>query len=188
MIQISVLATSSYLDYVFQVEGESIVHRPEKVFEPKSVYIVIDKKLNLIWIWAGSNSRLFHRYIAANWAGRLKSQKEYYNFKYEMIKQGKEPEDFLILMDEISGDTNLLDYSGEARKQAHILTDDYTDSYNQQRKQHEMKSGKTDIKNIITEINRIRIHIKSSFEQIDQRLNEIEKIVLRKRGIKPDKF
>ena len=50
----------SYYDYIYKVDGETIKLRPEKMFEPNGVYLIVDKELKLIWIWAGSHSRLFH--------------------------------------------------------------------------------------------------------------------------------
>ena len=55
----------SYKKLTYQVKGESLNKKPEKIFRDKSVYLIIDKNLKTFWIWAGRNSRLFHRYIAS---------------------------------------------------------------------------------------------------------------------------
>ena len=68
---------NKYFDYVYKIIGENLSKNPDKLFESNSVYLFIDKPLNLIWIWAGLQSRLFHRYIAANWAGKLKNDKDF---------------------------------------------------------------------------------------------------------------
>ena len=92
---------SGYYDYIYKVDGESIKLKPEKIFDPSGVYLIVDKDIKLIWIWSGSHSRLFHRYMAANWAGKLKTKKKFYNIKYEVIKQGLEPSEFKIIYREI---------------------------------------------------------------------------------------
>ena len=71
----------NYFDYVFQIVGENLKPNPQRLFETPQVYLFIDKPLKIIWIWAGTKSRLFHRYIAANWAGKLKGRKDF-RFKF----------------------------------------------------------------------------------------------------------
>ena len=107
---------SSYYDYIYKVNGETIKLRPEKMFDPSGVYLIVDIELELIWIWAGNQSRLFHRYMAANWAGKLKTKKKFYNFKYEVVKQGFEPSEFHVILKEIKENTVDLTYPGQSRQ------------------------------------------------------------------------
>ena len=95
------MVKASYYDYIYHIVGETLSKAPDQLFGDDGVYLIVDKKLKLIWIWAGRNSRLFHRYIAANWAGKLKGKREYYKFKYEIIKQNNEPEAFKTIIKEI---------------------------------------------------------------------------------------
>jgi len=53
-------------EYIYRISGESIVPRPENLFETTEVYLIIDKGVKKIWIWAGKKSRLYHRYVAAS--------------------------------------------------------------------------------------------------------------------------
>ena len=119
---------SSYFDYIYKVDGETVKLRPEKIFEPKGVYLIVDKEFKLIWIWAGSQSRLFHRYMAANWAGKLKTKKKFYNFKYEVIKQGIEPSDFHVIFNEIRENRTDIDYPGQSRNSLGTSTKMYGSS------------------------------------------------------------
>ena len=52
-----------YMEYIYQIEGEKILKNPISIFDNSGVYLLIDKDLKQIWIWAGSRSKLFHRYI-----------------------------------------------------------------------------------------------------------------------------
>ncbi len=177
---------SSYFDYIYKVDGETVKLRPEKIFEPKGVYLIVDKEFKLIWIWAGSQSRLFHRYMAANWAGKLKTKKKFYNFKYEVIKQGIEPTDFHIIFNEISEKRADLEYPGQSRS----TFDNRTKAYGSSISTNQMitqeisqgnislsKSVKSRISKILSEIKEIQMHIKYSMDHIAQRFAEIEKIL-----------
>jgi hypothetical protein len=179
---------SSYYDYVYKVEGETLKLRPEKMFEAASVYLIVDKELKLIWIWAGSQSRLFHRYMAANFAGKLKTKKKFYNFKYEVIKQGIEPVEFHIIFKEIREENDELNYPGQSR---HVLVKSKTsetyelaglpsrivESKISQSDVVLSRSVKSRIKKILSEIKEIQMHIKYSMNHIQQRFAEIEKIL-----------
>ncbi|MHA1146320.1 MAG: hypothetical protein ACTSRW_16410, partial [Candidatus Helarchaeota archaeon] len=81
-------------EYIYRISGESIVPRPENLFETTEVYLIIDKGVKKIWIWAGKKSRLYHRYVAANWAGKLKILKNLPHYKHEVIREGREPGEF----------------------------------------------------------------------------------------------
>ncbi|MFX1418618.1 MAG: hypothetical protein ACFE9N_06835 [Promethearchaeota archaeon] len=179
---------SSYYDYIYKVDGETIKLRPEKIFESDGVYLIVDKDMKLIWVWAGSQSRLFHRYMAANWAGKLKTKKKFLNFKYEVIKQGIEPNEFNIVFKEIKENRIDLNYPGQSRNS--LVENQASDIYNgsavpRQILQSELsksdldlpKSVKIRIKKILSEIKEIQMHIKYSMDHIQQRFAEIEKLL-----------
>ncbi|HDZ18417.1 MAG TPA: hypothetical protein ENH75_09010 [archaeon] len=179
------MSSQSYFDFIYEVDGETIKLRPDKIFEPKGVYLIIDKDLKLIWIWAGSHSRLFHRYMAANWAGKLKTKKNFFNFKYEVIKQGIEPSAFHVIFNEIKENNTHLNYPGESRK--FVVISDYTAvkpelkiSGSTERKPYEVEishSVKNRIRKILSEIKEMQDHLKYSIEHIQQRYEEIEKLL-----------
>ncbi len=176
------MVNSSYYDSTYQVIGETLAKAPDQLFGDDGVYLIIDKNLKLIWIWAGRNSRLFHRYIAANWAGKLKSKKDFYKFKYEVIKQNHEPEDFKTILEEINDRNQDLDYPGQSRRsivKEQILKDrtPLNKIYNNQAEFKLSKSEKSQIKKIISEIREIQLHIKYSFEHIERRIVRIDKIL-----------
>jgi hypothetical protein len=181
---------TTYYDYIYKVDGETIKLKPEKIFDPSGVYLIVDKEIKLIWIWAGSHSRLFHRYMAANWAGKLKTKKKFYNFKYEVIKQGLEPSEFRVIYREIKENRIDLTYPGQSRnspiKNEPLLEFDSRISRSQpntiasiQDSTIISKSDKSRIKKILMEIKEMQNHIKYSIEHIQQRFNEIEKILER---------
>jgi len=180
---------SGYYDYIYKVEGETLTLRPEKMFEADGVYLIVDKELKLIWIWAGSRSRLFHRYMAANFAGKLKTKKKFYNFKYEVIKQGIEPHEFHIIFKEIKENNIELTFPGQSR---HILvkseasSEKFSDNSlsgqmfeldSSQSDANLSRSVKTRLKKILSEIQEIQLGIKYSINHIQQRFEEIEKIL-----------
>lgn len=180
--EVKIMVKSSYYDSTYQVIGETLTKAPDQLFGDDGVYLVIDKNLKLIWIWAGRNSRLFHRYIAANWAGKLKSKKDFYKFKYEVIKQNHEPEDFKTILEEINDRNQDLDYPGQSRRsivKEQILKDrtPLNKIYNTQAEFKLSKSEKSQIKKIISEIREIQLHIKYSFEHIERRIVRIDKIL-----------
>ncbi len=176
---------TSYYDYIYKVDGETLKLRPEKIFEAGGVYLIIDKELKLIWIWAGNHSRLFHRYMAANYAGKLKTKKKFYNFKYEVIKQGLEPTEFHIIFKEIKENNAELNYPGQSR---HGMIKNETSGSTglpSQKVESEItesnlnlsRSVKSRIKKILSEIKEIQMHIKYSMNHIQQRFAEIEKVL-----------
>jgi hypothetical protein len=173
---------SSYYDYIYKVDGETIKLRPEKMFEPSEVYLIVDKELKLIWIWAGSHSRLFHRYMAANWAGKLKTKKKFYNFKYEVIKQGLEPNEFHIIFSEISQNRDDLSFPGQSRY-SRVISDNqefiktHHEFLPEITKDDLSKSAKSRIKKLLSEIKEIQMHVKYSMDHIQQRFSEIEKLL-----------
>jgi hypothetical protein len=175
------MVKASYYDYTYHIVGETLAKAPNQLFGDDGVYLIVDKKLKLIWIWAGRNSRLFHRYIAANWAGKLKGKREYFKFKYEIIKQNNEPEAFKTILKEVREKNQDLDYPGQSRKsivKEQILKGRTLKKvYNTQIEFKLSKSEKSQIKKIISEISEIQLHIKYSFEHIERRIVKIDKIL-----------
>ncbi|TFG07906.1 MAG: hypothetical protein EU539_03740 [Promethearchaeota archaeon] len=179
------MSNNSYNEYIYQIVGESIKLNPKKIFEPEEVYLIVDKDLKLIWIWSGKHSRLFHRYMAANWAGKLKSKKKFYNFKYELVKEGREPEDFLVIYDEIKNQRADLQYPGQSRNHRKIhkthvkpgLTKNSSRIQFTQPVDQLSKLDQSRIKSLLAEIKEIQMHMKYSFEHLERRIAEIEKIL-----------
>ena len=179
------MSKRSYFDFIYQVDGETIMVRPETIFEPKGVYLIVDKELKLIWIWAGSHSRLFHRYMAANWAGKLKTKKKFFNFKYEVIKQGIEPPEFHVIYNEIKENNTNLEYPGMSRQSLYSM--EYTEARTGsdllvQAERAPIESGlspsvRNRIKKIFSEIKEMQLHITYSMNHIQQRFVEIEKLL-----------
>ncbi len=182
------MTESSYYDYVYKVDGETIKLRPEKLFVPSEVYLIVDIDLKVIWIWAGSHSRLFHRYMAANWAGKLKTKKKFYNFKYEVIKQGIEPSDFQVIFSEINQNRTDLHYPGQSRQ--NISSSEVSEpsisltptpqpiqSILSKNKFNLSKSERSNMNKLFSEVREIQMHIKYSMDRINERFVEIEKIL-----------
>ena len=182
------MTESSYYDYVYKVDGETIKLRPEKLFVPSEVYLIVDVDLKVIWIWAGSHSRLFHRYMAANWAGKLKTKKKFYNFKYEVIKQGIEPSEFHAILREINDNTVDLTHPGQSRQiiSSSEVSEPYrSPTFAPQPIQNTTltnqfvlsKSEKSRMTKLFSEVREIQMHIKYSMDRINERFVEIEKIL-----------
>ena len=189
----------SYFDYVFQIVGENLKPNPSRLFETPQVYLFIDKPLKIIWIWAGTKSRLFHRYIAANWAGKLKGRKDFQDFKYEVIKEGREPKSFTHIMNEINNGGHF-NYPGESRASGEIDTSLTTapiietpspvrsTSYQSTSTQessfstYEIKAAiprneRVKLNALIAEIKEINSNVKYSIEHIENRIKQIEQII-----------
>ena len=179
---------SAYFEYIYKVEGEVIKIRPDKIFEASGVYLIVDKGLKLIWIWAGSHSRLFHRYMAANWCGKLKTKKRFFNFKYEVIKQGMEPSEFSSIYREIMENRTDLEFPGQTRRNLMSITA----QGNQTSKLSDppistldstngnviiTAADKSRIKKILNDIKEMQMHIKYSIDHIHKRFAEIEKLL-----------
>ncbi|MHA1479270.1 MAG: hypothetical protein ACTSPU_13835, partial [Promethearchaeota archaeon] len=110
------------------------------------------------------------------------SKKDFYKFKYEVIKQNHEPEDFKTILEEINDRNQDLDYPGQSRRsivKEQILKDrtPLNKIYNNQAEFKLSKSEKSQIKKIISEIREIQLHIKYSFEHIERRIVRIDKIL-----------
>jgi len=182
------MLSNSYTEYIYQISGEKLLHRPAKFFDPWGVYLIIDKNLETIWIWAGKHSRLFHRYMAASWAGKLKLRKRFYKYKHEVIKQDREPQEFNIIINEINVGKTSLKYPGHSRNEKGLSKDLSSSILNNVQSQNALnkviqkgrplsKSKKTRAKLLISEIKELQMHINSSFKNIEQRLSEIEKLL-----------
>ena len=177
------MSKRSYFDFIYQVDGETIMIRPETIFEPKGVYLIIDKELKLIWIWAGSHSRLFHRYMAANWAGKLKTKKKFFNFKYEVIKQGIEPPEFHVIYKEIKENLTGLNYPGESRQSYYdreyieTIPDPLVQAERVPIESEISPSVKIRIKKIFSEIKEMQLHINYTMDHIKQRFKEIDNLL-----------
>jgi len=190
----------NYFDYVFQIVGENLKPNPPKLFETPQVYLFIDKPLKIIWIWAGTKSRLFHRYIAANWAGKLKGRKDFQDFKYEVIKEQREPKSFKVIMKEIESEREF-NYPGESRDSGRIETSPRIapivettpssvsmKSYHTPPVQHNSfstyeakveipRNERVKLNALIAEIKEINSHVKYSIEHIENRIKQIEQII-----------
>jgi len=181
----------NYYNYVYQIVGENIKANPQEVFKTPNVYLLIDKPMQIIWIWAGSKSRLFHRYIAANWAGKLKSKKEFNQFKYEVIKEDREPKAFRYIIDEINSGINYA-YPGQSREKGEIeealiisspdsfvpeLTTNKSLSDQIITKPVISKEEKKQLNALLSEIKEIQSHVKYSINHIEKRIEQIERII-----------
>jgi len=186
-----VVMQENYYSYVYQIVGENIKANPSEIFKTPNVYLLIDKPMEIIWIWAGSKSRLFHRYIAANWAGKLKSRKEYIQYKYEVIKEDREPKAFRYIMNEISSGANY-SYPGESREggerqEATVIssqdffTPELTTKNLITKQDIEQpvisKEEKKQLDALISEIKEIHSHVKYSINHIEKRIEQIERII-----------
>ncbi|TXT67575.1 MAG: hypothetical protein BAJALOKI1v1_50015 [Promethearchaeota archaeon] len=172
------MVNTKYSNYIYQINGEQLKSNPDTIFDSNQVYLIIDKNLQIIWIWAGSQSKLFHRYIASSWAGKLKSKKEYYNYTYELIKQGRENEDFITIINEINEGRMDLNYPGESRA---LKIDSKKISLNQPSDQLYTQKISTQkvsaIKSILSEIKEMQMHVQYSMEHIGKRIKRIEEIL-----------
>jgi len=182
------LLSNSYTDFIYQISGEKLLHRPTKFFDPWGVYLIIDKNLEMIWIWAGKHSRLFHRYMAASWAGKLKLRKRFYKYKHEVIKQDREPQEFSIIITEINVGKSSLKYPGHSRNEKDSIKELGSSILGNAQSQNALtkavqkgralpRSKKTRVRSLISEIKELQMHINSSFKSIEQRLNEIERLL-----------
>lgn len=172
------MLNGKYLDYLYQVEGEEIKKSPKSLFNSENVYLIIDKHQKMIWIWSGKESRLFHRYIASSWAGKLKSRKQFYNFDYEIVRQGREPEIFMDIYTEIDEGRIDLKYPGESRtfkvQAKKINSKNFTPQISNSKLSSNQKSK---IYKILSEISEMQMHIKYSIDHINKRISEIKKIM-----------
>lgn len=179
---------SRYFDYVFRIDGENISPRPENIFDPSYVFLIIDMELNLIWIWSGEKSRLFHRYIAANWAGKLKSRnKKFLNYKYEVVKEGREPEEFKAIYNEINSGRKDFDFPGHSRSFLKNVLNNNRSNNSQTNIQPQenftrdnrnlSNSRKAKISLLFTEIKEMQKHINYTFKHMERKLIDIEKLL-----------
>lgn len=171
------MLSDPYKENIYKVVGENLIKNPNEYFDEKAVYLIIDKDKKLIWIWAGKKSKLFHKYIASTLAGKLKRKKKIYDFKYEVISQGREPEEFIIIFNEINHGRTDLHYPGESRT-FEIEKDDLNFDDNQSSNLKTLTdSQKSEIKKVLGEIMEMQMHIKYSIDHINKRILKIKKIV-----------
>ncbi|MHA1488518.1 MAG: hypothetical protein ACTSRI_02550 [Promethearchaeota archaeon] len=170
------MLSHSYSEYIYQIKGEKIENNPDIFFDEKIVYLIIDKNLKLIWIWAGKRSKLFHRYMASTWAGKLKSRKKFYNFKYEMVRERNEPEEFLIIFNEIIEGRTDLKYPGESRTFT-VKSKKSSSGTRVQLSRNLSTSKKTQIKNLLSEINEMQMHMKYTIDHIGRRITTINELL-----------
>ncbi len=172
------MPNNKYKEKIFQVIGEKIQSNPGMIFNPTEVYLIIDKSLKIIWIWAGEKSKLFHRYIASSWAGKLKSKKKYFNYNYELIKQGREPDDFITIFNEIEEGRKDLNYPGESRALKIKSKKGNSKRSNSKVYQHKITENKAaKINSILSEIQEMQMHIQYSMEHIGKRIKKIGNIL-----------
>ncbi len=166
-----------YFDYIFRIDGETISPRPESIFDQTCVYLIIDMELNLIWIWSGEKSRLFHRYIAANWAGKLKSRnKKFLNYKYEVVKEGREPEEFKVIYNEINSGRKDFSFPGHSRSFIKKVLGDNTTKF--MREGNNLSdSKKAKITLLFAEIKEMQKHINFTFKHMERKIVDIEKLL-----------
>ena len=168
---------------IYQVHGENIEPKPSTLFDSAKVYLIVDKKLRLIWIWAGCQSRLFHRYIASSWAGKLKNRKKFYNFKYEVIKEGSEPEEFKQSLAKMADGKNLynkIKQTGGDQAPMEPRLDpsriNKIDLLNDSRIVLS-KNACAKIKNLVRDIDEINKHMKYLSKQVDRKVHIIKSLM-----------
>jgi hypothetical protein len=171
------MISENYIDYIYKVDGEELSHKPGEIFDSNEVYLIVDKSLELIWIWAGKKSKLFQRYMAASWAGKLKSRKKFYNYEYELVKEGKETRDFLYIFNEIREGRDDLKYPGQSR------------GFNESRRSLDNKNGQTvahnnlsgtnraQIKKMLNEITEIVEQVKYTLKHVQKKMGTIKKMI-----------
>ena len=183
------MVNKSYYEYIYQIDGETLKEKPESIFDASAVYLIIDKNIKLIWIWAGKKSRLFHRYMAANWAGKLKSRQQYYSYKYEVIKQGREPLEFISIINELTNSDSDLTYPGQSRKESsdqkkniNLISKNVEESsdyikYSSKSTKKISQSNRLKVAKLFTEVLEIQSHIKYSIEHLEKRIIELRKLI-----------
>ncbi|MFX0101057.1 MAG: hypothetical protein ACFFCS_15895 [Candidatus Hodarchaeota archaeon] len=168
---------------IYQVHGENIEPKPRTLFDSNKVYLIVDKKLRLIWIWAGCQSRLFHRYIASSWAGKLKNRKKFYNFKYEVIKEGSEPEEFRQSLAKMADGKNLYNKIKENNgKQVSIEKSLEPSQINKIDLLNDSrivltKNACAKIINLVHDINEINKHMTYLSKQVDRKIHIIKTLM-----------
>ncbi len=189
--------------YLFKIMGENIEPKPARTLEITDVYLIIDERFKIIWIWSGKKSRLFHRYVAASWAGKLKFRKRFTEFKYRMIKQDQEPEEFLDKFKKIintNGDINKLIVNNEFLGDIKEYED--TESFEEydmiqrngtykrdppftyqriaektKESYHILSSDHSKMKILFEEIKEIYSHMVYTLQHVEQNINQIEEIM-----------
>jgi hypothetical protein len=170
------MISDTYKEYIYKIDGEELFHKPKDIFISDEVYLIVDKSMELIWIWAGKGSKLFQRYMAASWAGKLKSRKKFYNYEYELVKEEREPRDFLFIYNEIREARDDLTYPGESRGFSDVTKDFNQVNYNTNSKELS-NSNKVQIKKILNEITEIIEQVKYTLKHVQKKMGTIKKLM-----------
>lgn len=188
--------------YMFKIIGENIEPKPAKSLENTGVFLIVDEKYQIIWIWSGKKSRLFHRYVAASWAGKLKFRKRFHTFKYRMIKEDQEPEEFIVNFKNLinsNGDMEDLMVQKEpvgALKQSEVdrvyrgdLTQTTSSDLKSSSLTYQRIAEKTNqsyyilstdylkMKNLYSDIKEMHQHIVYTLKHVEQKIFEIEEMM-----------
>jgi len=187
-------AAKEYKEYIYLVKGENIEPNPQSLFNVSEVYLIVDRSLKLIWIWTGKRSRLFHRYVASNWAGKLKTKQTFFNFRYETVKDGEESIKFLESIENLKFYnqntkayeklSNVFDKKVfERMKKSNKGPQNYQASSALAKKRGNLSSSDSKrIKTLLAEVKEVNAQVKYSLSHIDKKIQMIENI-LKKLGV-----
>lgn len=164
-----------YRDYIYIVEGEELQQSPDAMFNQASVYLIIDIPLEVIWIWAGKDSRLFHRYVATNLVDSLKEENGISHFQNEIIREGLEPVDFMAVKMEINHGEYDLPHPGKSRKVKN--TPEITGNHGNPGKVNASNGKNKQILKILSEIKEMHQHVQYSLQHVEKRILKIEKML-----------
>lgn len=170
------MISDTYKEYIYKIDGEELLHKPKDIFVSDEVYLIVDKSKELIWIWAGKESKLFQRYMAASWAGKLKSRKNFYNYEYELVKEEREPREFLFIFNEISEGRDDLNFPGESRGFSESRNNGSKDYYNRS-DNNTLNINKEGIKKRLNEITEIIEQVKFSLKHVQKKMGKIKKLI-----------
>lgn len=170
------MISDTYKEYIYKIDGEELSHKPKDIFISDEVYLIVDKSKELIWIWAGKESKLFQRYMAASWAGKLKSRKKFYNYEYELVKEEREPRDFLFIYNEIREGRDDLSYPGESRGFSGGAIDFNQTNPNPNNKDLS-NSNKVKINKALNEITEIIEQVKYTLKHVQKKMGTIKKLM-----------
>ena len=101
----------------------------------------------------------------------------FYNFKYDLVKEGFEPDNFVIIYNEIIEGRTDLKYPGESRTFAIESKMMATKNKIPIDAKLLSKSDKGKISKIVSEVVEMQMHMKYTIDHIGKRMNEIKKII-----------
>ena len=166
---------------IFKVVGENVERQLEKNFESNGVFLVIDPTLKSIWIWAGKKSRLFHRYIAVTWAGKV--QRKNLGFKYEIIKEGQEPVAFRNSFENLKRRSSAKNPVNRREIGAHNAVEK-VEVDGSRNLRNEVKSvasisklERATLATNLSELKEIHAHFMYSLKHVEERIEQIEEIL-----------